>query len=38
MGTGVYFFRGQQYARYDRGNDTLDEGYPVDTGPNWPGL
>lgn len=38
MGTGAYFFRGAKYARYDRGNDALDEGYPLDTAANWPGL
>ncbi|MFI1392670.1 hemopexin repeat-containing protein [Streptomyces griseoaurantiacus] len=36
MGTGVYFFRGSQYLRYDRGNDTSSD--PRGVAGNWPGL
>lgn len=38
MGTGVYFFKGSNYVRYDRGTDGVDDGYPLAVGPHWPGL
>ncbi|MFH9568928.1 hemopexin repeat-containing protein, partial [Streptomyces sp. NPDC017454] len=36
MGTGVYFFRADQYLRYDRGDDLA--GSPLSVIGNWPGL
>lgn len=38
MGTKVYFFKGNQYARYDRVDDRVDDGYPLVVGGNWSGL
>jgi hypothetical protein len=38
MGTKVYFFNGGSYARYDRGSDTTDDGYPLSVADQWPGL
>jgi hypothetical protein len=38
MGTKVYFFSGDRYLRYDRGDDSADDGYPLAVGTNWPGF
>ena len=38
MGTKVYFFNGGAYARYDRGTDRADEGYPLSVGTQWAGM
>lgn len=38
MGTKVYFFNGDSYARYDRGADVTDEGYPRSVSQEWHGL
>lgn len=38
MGTKVYFFAGNRYLRYDRGDDRVDEGYPLPVAGNWTGL
>lgn len=38
MGTKVFFFNGPNYLRYDRGEDRLDEGYPLSISAFWPGL
>jgi Hemopexin len=38
MGTKVYFFRGGQYARYDRATNATDDGYPRPVAGNWAGL
>jgi hypothetical protein len=35
MGTGVYFFSGDEYVRYDRGADAVSDG-PLSIGDNWP--
>lgn len=35
----AYFFRGDQYARYDIAGDAVDAGYPRDIGiATWPGV
>ena len=35
----AYFFRGNQYVRYDMRADRVDSGYPKPiNGENWPGL
>lgn len=34
----VYFFRGDQYARYDIATDRVDDGYPLPIAGYWPGL
>jgi hypothetical protein len=36
--TKVFMFFNQQYARYDRGNDAVDEGYPLPISGQWPGF
>ncbi|MER6288488.1 hemopexin repeat-containing protein, partial [Streptomyces sviceus] len=36
MGTGVYFFRGGKYLRYDRGDESSSS--PRSVAGNWPGL
>lgn len=33
-----YFFRGDKYLRYDKGNDSVDPGYPLTISDHWPGL
>ena len=38
MGTKVYLFVNDQYARYDRSADHLDDGYPQPVAGNWGGL
>lgn len=38
MGTKAYFFSGNAYVRYDRGDDRADEGYPLPIAGNWRGL
>src|SRR5215813_5624782 len=38
MGTKVYFFKDKQYARYDRVDDRVDEGYPLPIAGNWSGM
>ncbi|MEU4196979.1 hemopexin repeat-containing protein [Kribbella sp. NPDC026611] len=32
----AYFFKGDQYVRYDWTNDRADEGYPLPTSAGWP--
>ena len=34
----VYFFRGDQYLRYDVGTDAADAGYPLPVAEAWPGF
>jgi hypothetical protein len=34
----AYFFKGDQYLRYDIASDTVDAGYPVPIAGNWPGM
>jgi len=34
----AYFFRGDQYLRYDMWGDRVDEGYPKPISGNWPGF
>jgi hypothetical protein len=34
----VYFFKGDQYARYDLPSDKVDPGYPKPITGNWPGV
>ncbi|WP_211828910.1 hemopexin repeat-containing protein [Kistimonas asteriae] len=34
----VYFFRGNQYYRFDLGNDSVDSGYPAGISGGWSGL
>jgi len=34
----VYFFKGNQYARYDLPSDKVDAGYPKPIAGNWPGV
>ncbi|MFF2287208.1 hemopexin repeat-containing protein [Peribacillus butanolivorans] len=38
MGTKVYFFDMNQYVSYDRGDDKVDDGYPLVIADNWPGM
>jgi hypothetical protein len=37
-GGKAYFFRGDQYLRYDWNSDSMDSGYPLPIAGNWPGL
>jgi hypothetical protein len=34
----AYFFKGDQYVRYDMIDDRVDPGYPLVTADHWPGL
>ena len=34
----VYFFKGNQYCRYDLPSDKVDSGYPKPIAGNWPGV
>jgi len=34
----AYFFKGDQYIRYDIASDTVDAGYPLPIAMNWPGF
>ncbi len=34
----AYFFKGDQYLRYDWNIDAVDSGYPLPIAGNWPGL
>jgi hypothetical protein len=34
----AYFFKGDQYLRYDISADTVDHDYPKPIAGNWPGL
>jgi hypothetical protein len=34
----VYFFRGNQYLRYDIAADRVDSGYPLLIADQWPGF
>jgi hypothetical protein len=34
----VYFFKGNQYLRYDIATDQVEEGYPLPIAGHWPGL
>ena len=34
----AYFFKGDEYIRYDLSNDSVDAGYPKKITVNWPGL
>ena len=34
----VYFFKGDQYLRYDIAADRVDPGYPLPIAAHWPGL
>ncbi|MEW6371132.1 MAG: hemopexin repeat-containing protein [Pseudomonadota bacterium] len=34
----AYFFRGDQFVRYDMASDTSDPGYPRNIDEDWPGL
>ncbi len=34
----AYFFKGDQYLRYDWNTDAVDSGYPLPIAGNWPGL
>jgi hypothetical protein len=38
MGTKVYFFAGDKYVRYDRGEDRVDDGYPLPISQTWKGM
>jgi hypothetical protein len=38
VGSKLYFFRGDKYARYDIASDKVDDGYPLSTADNWPGM
>src|SRR5438309_1765370 len=38
MATKAYFFRGDQYLRYDLATDRVDAGYPLPIAGNWPGF
>ncbi|PEE61282.1 hemopexin repeat-containing protein [Bacillus thuringiensis] len=38
MGTKVYFFARDKYVRYDRGDDKVDDGYPLVIADFWPGM
>jgi Hemopexin len=38
MATKFYFFRGNQYLRYDLATDRVDAGYPLPITGNWPGF
>src|SRR2546423_11356512 len=34
----AYFFRGDQYVRYDIAQDHVDQGYPRPIAGSWPGV
>ncbi|WP_074593808.1 N-acetylmuramoyl-L-alanine amidase [Bacillus cereus] len=38
MGTKVFFFNMNQYVRYDRGDEKVDTGYPLDIAGTWSGM
>lgn len=38
VGDGTYFFKGDEYVRYDHASDRVEDGFPLPIAGNWPGL
>src|SRR5438093_1313996 len=38
MSTNAFFFKGDSYVRYNIADNKVDDGYPLKTADQWPGM